>query len=398
MDARVAGSKFAVEYFSQPGKTTVDFSRNIYCLLGVPLDAITMAAVIARVHEAAATNARCFISTPNLNFLIGCRGNRAFRDSLINSDLSIADGMPLVWLSRLLNIPIRERVAGAGLFETLRNDGAKRLSVYFFGGPDGVAERACRLLNLAESAGVKCVGCESPGFGTVEEMSSAEAIARINASGADFLIVSLGARKGQAWIERNQSRITVPIISHLGAVLNFAAGTVKRAPRWIQKVGLEWLWRIKEEPALWQRYLSDGLALLQLVALRVLPGFVFMRLHKPAVHELNAARVVLNDRPGEVVVRLQGAWTQENLEPMRECFAGLAAADKGVRIDLGHVSYVDASFLGLLLLLYGDQQRRRKPFQCAPVSRPVKKIFEFGCCEFLLDGDCVTTREALQNA
>jgi hypothetical protein len=69
-----------------------------------------------------------------------------------------------------------------------------------------------------------------------------------------------------------------------------------------------------------------------------------------------------------------------------------------VRIDLAGVSYVDASFLGLLLLLYGDQQRRRKPFQCAPLSRPVQKIFGFGCCEFLLGGGRITTREVLQNA
>jgi N-acetylglucosaminyldiphosphoundecaprenol N-acetyl-beta-D-mannosaminyltransferase len=327
MDARVAGARFAVDHFEQGNKTTTDFGRNVYCLLGVPLDAVTMAAVIARVHEAAAADARLLISTPNLNFIIGCRSDPLFRDSIITSDLSTADGMPLVWLSKLLNIPIHERVAGAGLFEALRNDAAKRLSVYFFGGRDGVAERACKLLNLAASPGVQCAGCESPGFGTLEEMSGDEAIARINASGADFLVVSLGAKKGQAWIERNRSRISVPVISHLGAVLNFAAGTVKRAPRWMQQAGLEWLWRIKEEPSLWQRYLSDGVALLQLVLLRVLPGFFFMRLHQPSAHELGAARVELNDRPGEVVLRLQGAWTQENLEPLRECFAGLAAAD-----------------------------------------------------------------------
>lgn len=84
-------------------------------------------------------------------------------------------------------------------------------------------------------------------------MSNAETIERINASGADFLVVSLGARKGQAWIMQNRQHLSVLLISHLDAMVNFVAGTVSRAQQWMQRFGLEWLWRIKEEPVLWRR-------------------------------------------------------------------------------------------------------------------------------------------------
>ncbi len=242
--------------------------NRVVCLLGLPLDAVTMDETVQRVREAARTRQRLFLSTPNLNFLIGCRHDAAFRQSVIDSDMSVADGMPLVWLSRLLGTPLPERVTGSGLFERLRSDplpaGEAPLKVYFFGGAPGVAQAASQQLN-AMGGGLVCVGHESPGFGSIEDMSSAETLARIDASGADFLVVALGAAKGQAWIQRNRARLQVPVLSHLGAVINFAAGTVSRAPAWMQKTGLEWLWRIKEEPALWRRYWRDGKALLTLL-------------------------------------------------------------------------------------------------------------------------------------
>ncbi len=247
-----------------------NFQRDVYCILGLPFDAIDMAGTVCQVRDAAAQRTPCFLSTPNLNFAIGSRSDGAFRDSVIHSNLVVADGMPLVWIARLLDVPIRERVSGSTLFETLRGGSGKPLSVYFFGGPNGAAEAACQRLRQ-EGGGLTGAGYDSPGFGSVADMRSDEIIQRINASGADFLLVALGARKGEAWIEHNRARITVPVISHLGAVVNFVAGRVHRAPVWMQHIGLEWLWRIKEEPALWRRYFADGLALLLVLVTRVIP-------------------------------------------------------------------------------------------------------------------------------
>ena len=363
-----------------------DFNREIHCLLGLPFDAVSLAQAEQRIRAATVTRTPCFLSTPNLNFMIACQSDYEFRNSVINSDLSIVDGMPLVWIARALGIPIRERVAGSDLFEKLRAASSARLSVYFFGGMEGVAESACRRINSEKSA-LACVGYEYPGFTSVQEMSSNETIDKINASGADFLVVSLGAKKGQAWIEHNRARITVPVISHLGAVVNFVAGTLNRAPGWVQWAGLEWLWRIKEEPGLWHRYTTDGLALLKLLVTRVVPYTWFMYWHKPSAQELNAAAIeLLDDDEGgdETIIRLHGAWVQENLTPLRKCFSSLALAGKDVRIELDHVTYIDSAFIGLLILLYGDRKRQGKRWSVGTLQKNVRQIFRYACAEFLL--------------
>ncbi len=361
-----------------------DLSRQVHCLLGLPFDATNLATAVQHVRTAAANRSQCFISTPNLNFLIAAQSDAAFRNSVINSDLSLADGMYVVWTARLLGIPIRERVAGSDLFEQLRAGSSEQISVYFFGGMEGVAETACRRLN-AEPSGIVCAGFESPGFVSIQEMSSDESIEKINASEADFLVVSLGAKKGQSWIEYNRKRITVPVISHLGAVINFIAGDVGRAPIMLQRLGLEWLWRIKEEPGLWRRYATDGLAFMKLLFTRVVPYAWFILMRKPASQELETADIERFDDGDEIVFRLSGVWVQDNLEPLREFFSSPSLAGRNVRIELQHVTYVDSAFIGLLLLLYGDRNQQGRQLLVSKLNTRVRQIFIFACAEFLLD-------------
>ncbi|MDP1682191.1 MAG: WecB/TagA/CpsF family glycosyltransferase [Burkholderiales bacterium] len=359
-----------------------DFDRNIYCLLGLPFDAVDMAGAVRRVREAAGRRTPCFLSTPNLNFLIACQTDAEFRDSVINSNLNIADGMPLVWIARLLGIPIRERVAGSDLFEQLRKGTSAQLSVYFFGGMEGVAKEACRRLN-AKSSGLVCAGHETPGFGSIEDMSGDESIGKINASGADFLVVSLGAKKGQAWIEHNRARISVPVISHLGAVVNFVAGTVSRAPRWMQQVGLEWVWRIMEERGLWRRYFNDLLALLRLLATRVIPYALFLRCQPVSQSELAAATVEIREREDACVIYCQGAWSAQNIDRLRSSFKQAAARSCDIELNLEQVTYVDSAFIGLVMLLYKHQQKLGKRLVITGLSKRIEKIFRWNGAAFL---------------
>jgi N-acetylglucosaminyldiphosphoundecaprenol N-acetyl-beta-D-mannosaminyltransferase len=359
-----------------------DFNREVHCLLGLPFDAVNMAYAVQHIKTAAANRSPCFLSTPNLNFLIGAQSDSAFRNSVINSELSIADGMPLVWIARLLGIPILERVAGSALFDTLRNESEKPLSVFFFGGPEGAAEAACQRLN-EEKKGLICTGFESPGFGSIEEMSQEAIIQRINASHADFLVVSLGAKKGQAWIECNRARISVPVISHLGAVVNFVAGTVQRAPVWMQNIGLEWLWRIKEDPALWRRYYRDGMSLLSLLVRRVLPYAWFLRRYQPNASQLSAAGAETTEYGENYSIRLHGAWTLQNIAPLRACFTKAVLAEKNVKLEMCDVTYVDSAFIGLVMLLHGYQTRHRRQLQIPSLPKHVRRIFKYCCAEFL---------------
>lgn len=238
---------------------------------GLPFHRVNTSEAVRRLALAMRDRQRLFLSTPNLNFLVAAQTDEAFRQSVLASDLSVADGMPILWLARKQGTPLPERVAGSDVFDALRHGAGqdvlgRAVKVFFFGGPPGVAQQACDVLNAEHARGgpMLGVGALSPGFGSVQDMSTPEVLQAINASGADFLVVALGAKKGQAWIVHNLPHLQVPVVSHLGAVVNFVAGTVRRAPvRW-QRWGLEWLWRIKEEPALLGRYWRDGWGLLRL--------------------------------------------------------------------------------------------------------------------------------------
>ena len=347
-----------------------DLYRDVYCLFGLPFDAVSLPEAVCKVRKAAQTQTRLFLSTPNLNFLIASQTDAAFRQSVIHSDLSVADGMPIVWLARLLGLPIRERVAGASIFQSLmapssttgsHGEAAKPVRVFFFGGPEGVAQAAHETINSAPApsgllrSGVVSVGYASPGFGTVEDMSTPAIVQEINASHADFLVVSLGASKGQAWIERNRGMLRTPVLSHLGAVVNFVAGKIDRAPAWVQRIGFEWLWRIKEEPALWRRYLADGKALIRLLAARVAP-LAWLNVTKHPCHKNTkpSGAIVVEQGPWRVV-SLQGPWMRTNLDPLRALLTQAAHEEWRVKLDLQKVTFVDAAFLGTLML-FADYQ------------------------------------------
>ncbi len=241
-------------------EVTDGLSREVYCILGIPIDAVEMAAVLRIIEQAASGLAPFVISTPNLNFLVNSLSDAEFRESLLLSDLCPADGMPIVWIARLMGLPIERRIAGSDIFAAfnVKPGSDPPLRVFFFGATDRVAAEAARTLNASTSA-VSCVGWACPGFGDLDELSQDQFIDKINASGADFLVAALGAKKGQLWLQRNHHRLRIPVRAHLGVTIHFQAGSVKRAPTVLQKIGLEWLWRIKEEPHLWRRYWHDGL-------------------------------------------------------------------------------------------------------------------------------------------
>lgn len=249
------------------------FKRKLGCVLGLPFDMVTLDEAVSQLQYCCLNRERCFLSTPNLNFAIAARRDNEFYESVVSSDLIVADGMPLVWIARILGMPVPERVAGSTLFEMMslkRLEGKRKIRVYFFGGMPGVAERAYNNVN-ASSNGFEACGWFDPGFGSVEEMSASSILQNIENADPDFLIVSLGAKKGQSWIMKNKDKLKVPVISHLGAVVNFVAGELNRAPIWVQRSGLEWVWRIKEEPTLLKRYMNDGFSLLNVFFKNIVP-------------------------------------------------------------------------------------------------------------------------------
>lgn len=343
-------------------------------IAGLPFHSMSNAEFIDYLPQTIEAQSRVFLSTPNLNFLIAAQGDAAFRDSVVFSDVSIPDGMPIVWIARLLGLPLLERVAGSSTFEALRRGQGglgRPWRVYFFGGPPGVAKKAAEVLN-ADGQHMVCVGFHSPGFGSINEMSSPELIAEINASGADFLVVALGAKKGQAWIQHNWPQLSVPIVSHLGAVVNFVAGSVQRAPLFWQSLNLEWLWRIKEEPALWRRYAVDALGLARLLMTQLLPAAWHERLARPEVSRFENATVTLETYSRHSTVFLSGAWGRDNLGRLREALSQAFSCEQ-FRIDLGQVCYLDSLAIGELLRLKQLLSRQGKDFRLLSLSLAVRR-------------------------
>lgn len=336
---------------ARDGRPALDLGRKVHCMFGLVFDDIGLEEATAHLRRCAAKAERCFLSTPNLNFAIAAQTDPVFRDSVQHSDLSVVDGMTILRIGQRMGLPMRERVAGSDIFERLRRSppaGQAPMKVFFFGGPPGVAERAAARLNQTPG-GLVCVGFESPGFGSVADMSSADVIGRINASGADFVVVALGAKKGQAWIEHNRDRLRAPILSHLGAVVNFVAGGVKRAPPWMQNAGFEWLWRIKEEPMLWKRYAADAMALARFLATEVAPSMWSNWRTGPVAPQ--PGHVSASQRCDLVTLRLSGQMTGAALGPLREALATALQRGAAVQLDLRETTQIDSAFLGIALLL-----------------------------------------------
>lgn len=338
------------------GRRELDLGRDVHALLGLVFDRIDLDGAVRHIQHCVATRQPCFLSTPNVNFVAAAAHERVFRGSVLRSDLSVADGFPIVLAARWMGLAFPGRVAGADLFERLQAAGRAPqrppIKLFLFGGPPGVGAHAAAQLN-AQAQGFECVGHDEGGFGDIEAMSADKTIDRINASGAEFVLVALGAKKGQAWIERNRARLQAPVISHLGAVINFAAQSIERAPGWMQRLGLEWVWRIVQEPQLWRRYWSDGQMLLATVLTRLLPWSArrWLRRLPSGAHQAPQFHVE-TAQAGQTVIKLSGDWRRDaEQKSLRLTLAELLRPGSSVEFDLSAAPALDSALLGLIAVI-----------------------------------------------
>jgi N-acetylglucosaminyldiphosphoundecaprenol N-acetyl-beta-D-mannosaminyltransferase len=362
-----------------------DLARQIYCILGLPIDAVEMLDVVRRIEAAAASTTPLLISTINVNFLAFSETDPAFKDSILRSDLCIIDGMPVVWIARLMGLPIRRRTAGSDVFAALKSrPSAGNLKLFLFGGNEGVAEAAARAINQRTDR-MQCVGTCYPGFAGIEEMSRTEIIDQINASGANFLIVSLGAQKGQHWLLRNHNRLRIPIRANFGAVLNFEAGTVKRAPHRMAKLGLEWVWRIKEEPWLWRRYWHDGQKLLRLLLTEALPLALAARWQRlPFARSGRELRVDKVEEGTTMTLHLAGDATAPYVATAISEFRAALNSQKQLLIDMSATRRIDSRFFGLLLMLRKQLEGSGRRLVLTGISSRIARLFRRNGVAFLL--------------
>lgn len=203
----------------------------------------------------------------SVDVLIKSKSNAEFFFILKNASFLVPDGMPIIWASKLIGKKLKAKISGSDLFPALCKMAAKNNNrVFFLGAKPGVAQKANEVIKR-QYPQLNVVGVYSPPFGfeRVEE-ENLKIVKMIIEKKPDILFVGLGAPKQEKWIWRYKDEINVPVSIAVGASFDFVAGSVKRAPKWIQQIGLEWLFRLCKEPRrLWKRYLVGNIIFIWLV-------------------------------------------------------------------------------------------------------------------------------------
>jgi N-acetylglucosaminyldiphosphoundecaprenol N-acetyl-beta-D-mannosaminyltransferase len=365
-----------------------NLSREVFGVLGIPIDALDLSSLLTMVRTAVESNAPFLLSTPNVNFLMMSRVDEEFRESLLMSDACPVDGMPIVWISRLLGVSVK-KVSGCEIFDALRSrNGTDRpLNVFLFGGAEGLADTVSKKLNT-EAKGMACVGAINPGFGSVADMSETSVLDVINRSNADLLTVFLSAKKAQGWLLQNHHRLRVPFRAQFGATINLQAGTIKRAPELWRLWGFEWLWRIKEEPYLWRRYWTDGRGLLYLLMTCVLPLAISQQWRR-LVGLLKKTDLVVDrrDDKNSIVLKLTGDAVAAHIESAIACLRPALGIDKPILIDLLDVTAIDARFFGLILTVRKNLLDRGLSLGFSGATPRMARAFRLNGFGFLLNAD-----------
>lgn len=244
-----------------PAVAAPDDAAQRVRLRKLAFDAVTQHQTIARIMDSLASGHGGWVVTPNLDHLRRAETDESFAQMVRSADLVVADGMPLIWASRLAATPLPERVAGSTLVSVLAQAAAEQgRSLYLLGGDPGAAEAAAAVLQ-AQYPELRIVGTYCPPFGFERDTQQLQIIRdQLLEVKPDVVYVALGSPKQEWLIEQLKPWLPRTWWLGVGISLSFLCGQVKRAPQWMQRMGLEWVHRLMQEPGrLWRRYLIQGL-------------------------------------------------------------------------------------------------------------------------------------------
>lgn len=256
----------------QAAKTRVSLPRQRIRLLDTVIDPVTLAEAMTEIERYVETGTPRQLVTVNVDFVKIAQEDERFRRIVNQSDLSVADGKPLLWAARWSGQELPARITGMDLVLGAAKLAVKRgESLFLLGAAEGIAARAGSVLR-ANYPGLM-VHTYSPPMGPFTDEENARMVDMIRASGAKYLFVAFGAPKQDVWINEHLHALGVPVCAGIGGVLNFLAGSVKRAPGWVQNSGMEWLYRILQEPRrLWRRYFLGDLPVFVRMLMEPMPS------------------------------------------------------------------------------------------------------------------------------
>ncbi|HTY83599.1 MAG TPA: WecB/TagA/CpsF family glycosyltransferase [Silvibacterium sp.] len=329
------------------------FNANSVAVLGVPFNSVTMDEAVGIIEEKIESGGVHQIATANVDFLMHAIRDPELQSILCSCSLVVPDGMPILWSARLMGSRLKERVCGIDLVPRLAELAARRgYSIFLLGASEKSSERAAEVLQ-DRYPGLRIAGRYSPPVRPLEQMNHEEILERIELAKPDILLVAFGNPKQEKWLSMHRDRLRVPVSIGIGGSLDLIAGKLGRAPRWMQKTGMEWLYRAAQEPRrLLGRYVVDALTLG-----RYLPQQMAATASQPRI--AGESRIMSTQLGDTTVIAIHGDLTGEALDEFDVRVRDAADAGRNIVLDLTESGYFGPNTLGSLVQLMASMQRRK---------------------------------------
>jgi N-acetylglucosaminyldiphosphoundecaprenol N-acetyl-beta-D-mannosaminyltransferase len=318
--------------------------RQIVGLLGTPVDILNTQEAMERLEQFLGEARFHQVATANTDFLINALDDRELRQILREADLVLPDGMPLVWAAKLMGTPLPERVTGADIVPALAQCAAEKgYRVFMLGGRPEVAQSAKERLEQ-DYPGIQIVGCLSPPARPLMEMDNAPILEAIQKANPQILFVAFGNPKQEKWIHLHREALQeVPVCIGVGGTFDFLAGKTVRAPLWMQKSGMEWLFRLLQEPKrLWKRYYRD---------ITQFARYLYVQWRDVGRGKHRQGDLHSAPTGDCVVISIRGGFTQELIPQFQDVAEQAIDAGKHLLLDMQGVTSLDGGALGTLLNL-----------------------------------------------
>jgi N-acetylglucosaminyldiphosphoundecaprenol N-acetyl-beta-D-mannosaminyltransferase len=339
-------------------------------MLGVPFDNVTTAQTVELVQQMVASRQPHHLVTANVDFLTQALHDVELHRILTDAHLVLCDGTPLVWASRFLGNPLPERVAGSDLAPLLIKVSAQAgYRIFFLGGSAESTGQAVANLRR-QYPGLDIAGHYSPPFAALLEMDHDEICRRIKDAKPDLLLVAFGCPKQEKWIAMHYRSLGVPVVVGVGATIDFLAGTVRRAPVWMQQAGLEWVFRLLQEPRrLLGRYARD----LTAFSTEIVRQWWLMQW------------------------KARGG--RQNVGKLRREWEKASAGAEPCLLNLSQVTSIDSTGVGLLLRWQRQARREIRPFVLVAPNRAVRSALALMRVDgfFTIASDRVEARRLLRD-
>jgi N-acetylglucosaminyldiphosphoundecaprenol N-acetyl-beta-D-mannosaminyltransferase len=337
-------------------------------ILGVPINNLTLDEAVEILDLYIQEGSFRQIATANVDFLIKARQDNELMEILHQCSIVLADGMPLVWASRLLGTPLRERATGADLVPRLIELAANRAySIYLLGAEENHSLAAAEWIRRRHPE-ARLVGRYSPPLADLEKMDHEYILRSIEQARPDILLVAFGNPKQEKWLAMHRHRLKVPVCVGVGASLSFLSGAHQRAPHWMQQCGLEWLHRLCREPIrLAPRYFSNAAGLLRYFSRQLL-------LASTQRGAGSNARLVQRWENGISVVTIPGDFSGTVVTEFESLLYRTGTSDCSIILDLSRTHKVGADAIGALIHLGTRMQSENRKLWLVGVRPSLRRV------------------------